>query len=78
MPASREQAVEIARRLGLRGSTAELAGRLAPTTESGLPIPPDVPAPKDSTASGRDQRLEFLRARGFELPYVAGERREGT
>jgi hydroxymethylglutaryl-CoA reductase (NADPH) len=72
MPVSREQAAEIARRLGWQGSPDALAARLSPTTESARPIPPDIPAVKDSTAAGRDQRLEFLRSRGITLPHLAG------
>jgi hydroxymethylglutaryl-CoA reductase (NADPH) len=72
MPVSKDQAVKIARRLGWHGSPDELAARLAPTPESERPIPPEVPAPKDATAAGRDQRLEFLRAQGIDLPHLAG------
>jgi hydroxymethylglutaryl-CoA reductase (NADPH) len=72
MPLSRGQAVEIARRLGTEGSLEELAGRLAPTPESERPFPPDVPAPKDASAEGRDQRVEFLRARALEIPHLTG------
>ena len=72
MPLSKAQAVAIALRLRRVGSIEDLAARLAPTSESTRPIPPEVPAIKDPTAAGRDQRLEFLRARGYELPHLAG------
>ena len=72
MPLSKGQAVEIALRLRRQGSIEDLTARLAPTPESATPIPPAVPAPKDCTAAGRDDRLEFLRAGGFELPHLPG------
>ena len=72
MPLSKGQAVAIARRLMRTGSIQDLAARLAPTPESARPIPPEVPAIKDSSATGRDERLEFLRARGVELPHLTG------
>jgi hypothetical protein len=72
MPLSKAQAVAIALRLRRVGSIEDLAARLAPTSESARPIPPEVPAIKDPTAAGRDQRLEFLSARGNELPHLAG------
>src|SRR5437016_12437525 len=76
MPASREQVSEIARRLGWQGSVDDLAARLAPAPGSERPIPPDVPAPKDSTATGRDQRLAFLRSQGASLPHLSGRERQ--
>jgi len=72
MPVSKEQAAEILRRLGLRGTPAQLAARLQPTPESRRAIPPDVPAARDPSAAGRDARLEFLRARGASLSHLAG------
>jgi hydroxymethylglutaryl-CoA reductase (NADPH) len=72
MPLSKGQAVAIALRLRRIGSITDLTARLAPTPESARPIPPEVPAIKDPTATGRDERLEFLRARGVELPHLTG------
>ena len=72
MPLSKGQAAAIALRLRRLGSIADLAARLAPTPESARPIPPEVPAVKDPGATGRDERLEFLRARGVEMPHLAG------
>lgn len=72
MPLSKGQAVAIALRLRRLGTIEDLAARLAPTPGPARPLLPEVPAPKDSTAAGRDQRLEFLRARGVELSHLAG------
>lgn len=73
MPISKEQALQIARRLS-RGEPPEtLAPRLAPTPESERPFPRDVPKPADPTAEGRDARREFLRERGLELASLSGE-----
>src|SRR6267143_1920692 len=72
MPVSRDQTAAIARRLGWQGTPEKLAARLAPTPESERAIPSEVPAVRDSTTSGRDQRLEFLRAQGAELPHLTG------
>src|SRR5438105_7541728 len=72
MPLSKGQAVAIALRLRRLGSIADLAARLAPTPESARPIPSEVPAVKDPGATGRDERLEFLRARGIDMPHLAG------
>ena len=72
MPLSMGQAVAIALRLRRLGSIEDLAARLAPTPESARPIPPEVPAVKDPGPTGRDRRLEFLRARGVEMPNLAG------
>ena len=72
MPLSKGQAVAIALRLRRVGSIEDLAARLAPTPESTRSIPPEVPAIKDATAAGRDQRREFLHALGNELPHLSG------
>jgi hydroxymethylglutaryl-CoA reductase (NADPH) len=72
MPLSKGQAIALALRLRRLGSIEDLAARLAPTPESARPIPPEVPAIKDPGATGREQRLEFLRARGVDLPHLAG------
>src|SRR5258708_23924465 len=72
MPVPRDETAAIARRLGWQGAPEELAARLAPTPESERAIPSEVPAVRDSTTSGRDQRLEFLRAQGAELPHLTG------
>jgi hydroxymethylglutaryl-CoA reductase (NADPH) len=72
VPISREQAAEIARRQGPQFTPEELAAQLEPTPASVRPIPPEVPAAKDSTATGRDQRLAFLREHGAEFPHLSG------
>lgn len=73
MPISRERALEIARRLMVEGTGDRLAERLAPTPPERRPVPPDVPLPREMTSEGRDQRRAFLRARGVEIPSLAGE-----
>ena len=72
MPLSKGQAVAIALRLRRLGTIEDLSARLAPTPGSARPLSPEVPAIKDATAAGRDERLEFLRARGVELPHLTG------
>ena len=72
MPASKGQSDEILRRLGVGGSLDELAARLAPTSGTERPIPPDVPSPRDATAKGRDERLAFLRSQGVVLLHLTG------
>lgn len=72
MPISREQAIEIVRRLSQAGPIEELAARLAPKSAAERPFPPDVPRPSDGGATGRDARLEFLRGLGHDLPHLRG------
>lgn len=50
------QTTEIARRLGWQGTPEELAGGLRLSPESERAIPLEVPAVRDSTASGRFKR----------------------
>jgi len=73
VPITREQALEIARRL-TRGEPPEtLVPRLAPTPESEREIPPGVPRSGGSSAADRDARLEYLRERGLDLPCLEGK-----
>jgi hydroxymethylglutaryl-CoA reductase (NADPH) len=53
-------------------SLEELAKRLEPVDPESRPLPPDVPHPGDWSASARDDRLESLRAQGFDLAHLAG------
>jgi hydroxymethylglutaryl-CoA reductase (NADPH) len=73
MPISKEQALQIIQRLSQGESLETLAARLAPVPESERPSPPEVPRPRDATAEARTRRLEFLRARGVEVPHLAGD-----
>src|SRR3990172_6451047 len=72
MPISKEQALQIIQRLSQGESIEALVKRLAPVPESERPFPPEVPSRRDATAEGRMRRLEFLRARGVEVPHLAG------
>lgn len=72
MPISKEQALQIIQRLSQGESIEALVKRLAPVPESERPFPPEVPSPRDATAEARMRRLEFLRARGVEVPHLAG------
>src|SRR5262245_1395507 len=72
MPLSKSQALAIALRLRRVGSMKDLEARLASTPESARTIPPEVPAIKDSAATGRDERRDFLRARGIDVSHLAG------
>jgi hydroxymethylglutaryl-CoA reductase (NADPH) len=47
--------------------------RLAPVPPRERPVPPRVPAPLDWTRAGQARRLDFLRARGVEVPHLAGQ-----
>ena len=46
--------------------------RLAPMPASERPVPPRVPAPLEWGWEGHARRVEFLRARGVEVPHLAG------
>jgi hydroxymethylglutaryl-CoA reductase (NADPH) len=46
--------------------------RLAPVPPRERPVPPRVPAPLDWTREGQARRIAFLRARGVEVPHLAG------
>src|SRR5438034_3436900 len=72
MPITKEQVLEIVRRLSKGESLEALAARLSPVSPSERPIPADVPRPSDSTAAGRDGRVEFLREQGVEIPHLVG------
>ncbi len=72
MPISKEQALQIIQRLSQGESLEALTKRLAPVLESERPVPPEVPSPRDAAAEGRSRRLQFLRARGVEIPHLAG------
>jgi hydroxymethylglutaryl-CoA reductase (NADPH) len=73
MPISKEQVLEIARRIARGGSLEQLANRLASVPDSVRPSPPDVPRPSDFSAGGRDRRVAFLRERGVTLTHLTGE-----
>lgn len=72
MPISKEQALEIVKRLS-RGIPLEaLAQRLNPRPVEKIPAAPDVPRDADDPAAGRDARLQFLHERGVETPFLDG------
>ncbi len=73
MPISKERAREIVqRRVGEQDPHA-LKQQLTPFTTEDRPLPPRVPARGDHGRSGLRRRLEFLRARGLDLPELTGE-----
>ena len=72
MPLSRQQALEVIRRLTQLGSLDMLGRRLAPRKPEEKPLPPDVPRPMDWSAEARALRLEFVEAMGVSVPALAG------
>src|SRR5262245_3725207 len=72
MPISKEQALEVMRRLTQWGTIEELKQRLAPVPEEVRPVPHGVPHPGDWSAEGRDARVQSVEAQGFEIPHLAG------
>jgi hydroxymethylglutaryl-CoA reductase (NADPH) len=73
MPISKDQARQIVERLSKGAPLEALGPRMAPVPPSALPLPPDVPRPRDWSEEARRERLEFIeRARGVSLPHLAG------
>jgi hydroxymethylglutaryl-CoA reductase (NADPH) len=73
MPISKEQALEIVRRLS-RGLPLEvLAQRLNARPVEKIPAAPAVPRDEEDANAGRDARLAFLKERGVETPYLTGQ-----
>ena len=73
MPISKEQALEIVRRLS-RGLPLEvLSARLNPRPPEKIAPAPEVPRDGDDANAGREARLAFLRERGVELQHLAGK-----
>src|SRR5258706_8306685 len=72
MPLSRQQALEVIRRLTQLGSLDMLGRRLAPRTPEEMTPPPDVPRPMDWSAEAREQRLAFIEHMGVDVPQLAG------
>lgn len=72
MPLTRQQALEVIRRLTQWGSLDHLGKRLAPTSAKERREPPDVPRPLDWSAEGTAQRLAFLERMGVSVPHLAG------
>lgn len=72
MPLSRQQALEVIRRLTQLGSLDLLSRRLAPRPIEEKPLPSDVPRPMDWSAEARDQRVEFIENMGVAVPHLAG------
>jgi hydroxymethylglutaryl-CoA reductase (NADPH) len=73
MPTSKEQALEIVRRLS-RGLPLEvLAQRLRPRPVERVPAGPDVPRDAEDPAAGLEARIRFLRDRGIEAPQLLGQ-----
>lgn len=72
MPISKERAREIvARRLGDHDPRA-LKQRLVPVPPAVRPLPPRVPEPLGWSIAAQEKRIAFLRARGVEVPHLAG------
>ncbi len=72
MPLSRQQALEVIRRLTQLGSLDLLSRRLRPRSAEDTPPPPDVPRPMDWSADARDQRVEFVEEMGVPIPHLTG------
>ncbi len=72
MPISREQALEILRRLAKGVPLDALQARLAGVGRAERPIPPDVPRPSDWSAAARDQRVAFLEKSGIQIHHLLG------
>src|SRR5258706_3601331 len=72
MPLSRQQALEVIRRLSQLGSLDMLGRRLGRRSPEEEPPPPDVPRPMDWSLEARDQRVEFIENMGVALPHLAG------
>lgn len=72
MPLTRQQALEVIRRLTQWGSLDHLGKRLAPISTKERREPPDVPRPLDWSAEGSAQRLAFLERMGVSVPHLAG------
>lgn len=71
MPVPIERALEILERLGRGESVETLMARLVPRSPDDEPLPPHVPHTREWTEEARQERLEFLRERGLELPNLA-------
>ncbi|HYW10241.1 MAG TPA: hypothetical protein VE913_24970 [Longimicrobium sp.] len=56
----------------MHGNPHDRSPRLHPVRPSERPVPPRVPAPLDWSAAGQARRLDFLRARGVEVPHLDG------
>jgi len=70
MPLTRQQALEVIRRLTQWGSLDVLGKRLAPRSPADEPRPPDVPRPMDFSRAALAQRVEFVEAMGVEIPHL--------
>ena len=72
MPLSREQALEVIRRLTQWGSLDVLARRLSPTAPKTQPLPPDVPRPMDWSQEACNQRVALIERMGVAIPNLVG------
>ena len=72
MPLTRQQALEVIRRLTQWGSLDILGKRLAPRPPAGDPLPAHVPRAFDWSREALAQRVAFVEAMGVEIPHLAG------